>query len=174
MSDPRRALTVVPSIAVIQSGYGPPQKVYYLPLDRPVPFQFVLGDTTTDDGWTALNPSLGNAGRFLDMPEKCLGANITFSAGAATITVGGRKRRRLASGALTQNSTLTLGTTGAREGHELILSLLDSAAYTVAVVNGGPAAGTLATKASGGMRLVHAYFDATNWVLLDSHVVTTS
>lgn len=174
MADPRRAITVVPSIAAIQTERAPLIEKTYFPLDRPVPFRFVPGDTTTDDSWTALESSGGPAGRWLDMPEKNLGANITFTAGAATIYVSGKERRRVASGAITQNSTLTLGTTGAREGHELLLSILDTAAFTCAVVNGGADAGTLATKASGEMRFVHAYFDGTNWVLLDSHAITTS
>jgi len=174
MAEARRAITVVPSIAAIQTERAPLVEKYYFPLDRPVPFRFAAGDATTDDGWTALESSGGPAGRWLDMPEVSLGANITFSAGAATITVAGKKRRRVVSGALATNSTLTLGTTGARAGHELLLSLLDSAAYTLAVVNGGSGAGTLATKASGAMRFVHTYFDGTDWVLLDSHAITTS
>lgn len=171
MSDPRRAITVAPSIAVIQSGTGPNLAQYVMPLDRPVVFRFALGDETTDDSWTALESSQGTAGRWLDIPEANLGANITFTAGAATIYVGGKKRRRVVSGALSANSTITLGTTNARAGHELELSLLDNAAYTCAVVNGGSGAGTLATKASGAKHFVKVYFDGTDWLLLDSHVI---
>lgn len=172
MSNPRRAITVVPSIAAMQSGVGPMQPDYQMPLDRPVVYRFAIGDTTTDDDWTALEPSQGTAGRYLDMPEANLGANITFSAGAATIYVSGKKRRRVAAGALAANSTITLSTTGAREGHELELSLLDDAAYTCAVVNGGVGAGTLATKPISAKHYVKVYFDGTNWVLLDSHAIT--
>lgn len=170
MSDPRRALTIVPSIAVIQSGTGPNEPHYNMPLDRPVPFRFVLGDTTTDDDWTALEPSQGTAGRFLDMPEKNLGASLAD--GNATITVAGKQRRRLVSGTLTQNSTGTLSTTGAREGHWMEFSLLDTAAFTYAIVNGGAGAGTLATKASGEARFLRVYFDGTDWLKLDSHAIT--
>jgi len=171
MSDPRRAITVVPSIAVIQSGFGPYQEHYNLPLDRPVPFRFALGNTTSDDGWTALESAHGAAGRWLDLPEPNLGADLAD--GDATIVVGGKRRRRLVAGTLTQNSIATLSATNAREGHVLELSLLDAGAFTFAIVNGGPGAGTLATKASGEMRYVKVYFEGTDWVLLDSHAITT-
>jgi hypothetical protein len=162
MADPRRAITVVPSIATIQSGAGPNEKHYYLPLDRPVPYQFVLGDTTTDDGWTAIEPSSGTVGRFLDMPEPQQGADLAD--GNATIYVNGKQWRVLPAATLSANSTLTLSTTGAREGHWIEVTRLDVGAYTYAVVNGGPGAGTLCTMPVSTRAWGFFYFNGTNWL----------
>lgn len=162
MSDPRRALTVAPSIAVVQSGTGPNQAHYIMPIDRPVPYRFALGDTTTDDGWTALESSLGTAGRWLDMPEADKGADLAD--GNATIQVGGKRWRTLPAATLTGSSTLTLGTTGARAGHTLLITRLDVGAYTYAIVNGGAAAGTLCTMPVSARAWAFSYFDGTNWL----------
>jgi hypothetical protein len=170
MANPLRSITVYPTIATVQSDIGPTLPHYILPLDRPALYRFAIGDITTDDDWTALEPTGGTVGRYLDVPEKNLGANLAD--GTSTIYVGGKKRRRLVASTLTQNSSCTLSATGAREGHELELSLLDSAAWTFALVNGGAGAGTLATKAAGEKRFVRVYFDGANWLLLDSHAIT--
>lgn len=170
MANPRRAITVFPSIAVMQSSRGPLLPDYGMPLDRPRAFRFAPGSSLADDGWTALETSGGTDGRYLDMPEDDLGSDLAD--GNATITVGGKRRRILAVGTLTQNSTGTLSATNARAGHVLELSLQDTGAFTYAIVNGGPGGGTLATKASGAARFVIAYFNGTNWRLFDSHAIT--
>lgn len=162
MADPRRALTIVPSIAVLQSGVGPYVANYVMPLDRPVPYRFAIGDTTTDDDWTALEPAQGTAGRYLDMPEADKGDDLAD--GNATIYVGGKRWRVLPAATLTGNSTLTLGTTGARRGHVIEITRLDSEAYTYAIVNGGTGAGTLCTFPSGSTAYGKFYFDGTDWI----------
>jgi hypothetical protein len=169
MADPRRAITVVPTIAVIQSGQGPTEAHYYMPLDRPVPYRFALGNTTDDDDWTCLEPSLGTAGRFLDMPEPQQGDDL--GDGNATIQVGGKQWRVLPAGTLTGNSILTLGTTGAREGHWIEVTRLDVGAYTYAIANGGAGAGTLCTMPVSQRARFVGYFDGTNWLHRCSHLM---
>jgi hypothetical protein len=162
MSDPRRAITVAPTIAVIQSGTGPNLAQYVMPLDRPVVYRFALGDTTDDDDWCTLESSLGTAGRWLDLPEKDKGADLAD--GNATIQVGGKRWRILPAATLTGNSTLTLGTTGAREGHTSFITRLDVGAYTYAIANGGAGAGTLCTMPVSQRAWGFFYFDGTNWL----------
>jgi hypothetical protein len=162
MSDARRAITIVPTIAVIQSGTGPYVADYLCPLDRPVLYRWAAGDTTTDDSWTALEPSLGSAGRYLDVPELDKGSDL--GDGNATIYVSGKRWRRLPAATLTGNSTLTLGTTGAREGHTIEVTRLDVGAYTYAIVNGGAGAGTLCTMPVSARAWAYFYFDGTNWL----------
>ncbi len=170
MANPRRSITVFPTIAIMQGSRGPLIPEYGTPLDRPVLYRFAVNNAETANGWTSIAPSGGCAGNWLDVPEADLGENLAD--GNATITVAGKRRRRLILGTLTQDSTATLSTTGARLGHRLKFSLLDSGGFAYALVNGGVAAGTLATKASGQRRYVEVYFDATDWVLLDSHAIT--
>lgn len=162
MSDPRRAITVAPSIAVLQSGTGPNLAQYAMPLDRTVPYRFAIGDTTTDDSWTALEPSDGTAGRWLDMPVLEQGDNLAD--GNATIYVSGKGWRVLPAATLTGNSTLTLGTTGARAGHWIEVTRLDVGAYTYAIVNGGAGAGTLCTMPVSVRACAFFYFNGTNWL----------
>lgn len=162
MSDPRRAVTVVPTIATIQSGVGPYVPDYLLPLDRPVVYRWAAGNTTTDDDWTALEPSSGSAGRYLDIPEQDHGDDL--GDGNATIQVGGKRWRVLPVSTLTQNSVLTLGTTGARAGHCLDVTRLDVEAYTYAIANGGAGGGTLCTMPVSARAWGSFYFDGTNWL----------
>ena len=102
------------------------------------------------------------------MREDSLGAPIT---GTATLTVGGRQRRRIAAAALSASATLTLSTLGAVAGDTIAVTRLDVGAYTVALVNGGPAAGTLATMPVSARAYARAYFDGVDWLLDDSHLM---
>lgn len=67
--------------------------------------------------------------------------------------------------ALTANRQKTLGTTGAAAGHVLELHRTDGATFTLAVINGGPGAGTLLTYPSGERHSAVFRFDGTNWAL---------
>lgn len=81
---------------------------------------------------------------------------------AQTIEVVGRKSR-FKCAALGQNSTVTLGTTGAVVGDTIRISRTDTSAFTLAVVNGGAGAGTLVTLDASKAGFAQAYFDGTNW-----------
>lgn len=62
-----------------------------------------------------------------------------------------------------QTSTVTLTTTGAKVGDIVRIARTDVSAFTLAVANGGPGAGTLATLVASKIGFVQAYFDGTNW-----------
>jgi hypothetical protein len=65
---------------------------------------------------------------------------------------------------LSQNSTVTLNTTGAVVGDIIKIVRTDTSAYTIAVVNGGAGAGTIATLPVSVIGFVEAVFDGTNWL----------
>lgn len=170
MSDAPQAIRVRPSAASVRSDQGPPVAHYALILDLPgAPFRFAAGSSAAEDGWTAIVPTGGGtAGAWLRCREADKGANIT---GTAAITVGGKRWRRIAVGALSANATLTLSTTNAVEGDIIEFTRLDVGAYTVAFVNGGAGAGTLATMPVSARAFVSVYFDGTDWLLRDSHLM---
>lgn len=92
-----------------------------------------------------------------------MGAALTDA--DATIQIGNGGRRVLSDATLTANRTITLGTTSAALGDIIEIARLDTEAFTVAVVNGGPGAGTLLTFAVSTMLLASFRFDGTNWAL---------
>jgi hypothetical protein len=92
--------------------------------------------------------------------------NGTAIPNAATATVqslGRLSRYNIA--ALSQNIAVTVGTTGAVTGNRVKITRTDTSAFTVAVVNGGPGAGTVATLDVSKMGFCEVYFDGTNWKL---------
>lgn len=170
MSNPPEAIRVVPSIAAMRSDVGPAVAHYRLPLDAAgAPYRFAPSSAAVEDAWTVIVPTGGGLpGAWIRMREDDLGADVT---GTASLTVGAKRRRRIEVGALSANATLTLSTTGAVAGDWIAVTRLDVGAYTVAFVNGGPAAGTLATMPVSARAFVRCYFDGTNWLLDDSHLM---
>lgn len=67
--------------------------------------------------------------------------------------------------AQSQNTSITLSTTGAVIGDEIDIVSVNTNAHTVAVVDGGPGTPTLATLVASKVGFVKAYFDGTNWQL---------
>lgn len=65
---------------------------------------------------------------------------------------------------LGQNTTVTIGTTGAVTGDRLRIVRSDVSAFTLALVNGGAGAGTLATIIASKAGFIYAFFDGTNWI----------
>lgn len=83
----------------------------------------------------------------------------------ASITVQRQSRiTRYNVATLSQNITITLGTTGAVQGDVIRIVRTDVNAFTLAVVNGGAGAGTLATIVATKPGFVEAIFDGTNWL----------
>lgn len=66
---------------------------------------------------------------------------------------------------LSQNTAVTLGTTGAVVGDVIRINRSSTAAFTLALINGGTGAGTLATLVASKVGFLQAYFDGTNWSL---------
>lgn len=170
MADPRPSPTIYPSLDAIQSSKGPAVAKYAIvPNGSPGLYRWALGSIATEDDWTTLAASGGYGGTWnlMGFPDK--GANLAD--GNATIQVGGKQWRVLPAATLTGNATLTLGTTNAREGYMVEITRLDVGAYTYAIANGGPAAGTLATMPISQRARLVAYFDGTNWLHRCSHLM---
>ena len=165
-----QAVRVYPSLASMRSDPGPAVPHYALPLDAAgAAYRWAPSSAAVEDAWTVIVPTGGGfPGAWIRMREDSLGVAVT---GTATLTVGGKPRRRIAVGALSANATLTLSTTGAVAGDWIAVTRLDVGAWTVALVNGGPAAGTLATMPVSARAYVRAYFDGTNWLHDDSHLM---
>lgn len=92
--------------------------------------------------------------------QQVSGANITAT---GTVQRVGRVSRYLAA-ALGGATTTTLGTTGAVKGDFMRIVRTDTSANTLAVVNGGAGAGTLATLPVSKVGVIEAWFDGTNWL----------
>src|SRR5687767_8474441 len=90
------------------------------------------------------------------------GANLTDADATVTWSLT-TAWRVLPAATLTANRTVTLGTSGASAGALLTITRDDVTPYTLAVVNGGPAAGTLFTLAGEVKSAATFYFDGTNW-----------
>lgn len=157
-----RAITVRASVSDMQSRRGPQVTAYNFPEDRGRVFKWTLGPAVlTQDGVTVIDSNgQGSTGQWILMREPVDGADIPDVA-ATTITVSEDFYRRLPT--VGQATVITLGTTNAQRGDIITITRTDSSAFTVAVVNGGPGAGTLVTFLSGLEAFGDFYFDGTNW-----------
>lgn len=90
------------------------------------------------------------------------GTNIP-NAAATTVQRVGRISRYLVP-VIGQNTTVTLGTTGAVYGDVVRVIRTDASAFTLAVANGGVGAGTLCTLLASKVGDAQAFFDGTNWL----------
>jgi hypothetical protein len=75
------------------------------------------------------------------------GADIAFTAGAASITHGRKWLRQIPIGNVTEASTLTLVATGMTQNHLWVIQRLDPAAFAVTIEDAS--SNTLATMPSG-------------------------
>lgn len=108
-------------------------------------------ETILRDHQTAINADSGPAGTALTDGDE----NVSVAGGAwRTIPT------------LTGNRTKTLVTTGSpKAGDQITITRTSTAANTVAIVNGGPGAGTLYTMVVSKVAFVKVQFDGTNWAL---------
>jgi hypothetical protein len=90
------------------------------------------------------------------------GAALTNTA-ATTVQRGGVVTRFLLAGTMSQDETVTLGTTGAIAGDIIRIVRTSTSAHVLAVVDGGPGTPTLVTLPNSKVGFVQAYFDGTNW-----------
>lgn len=168
---PRRAITVVPSIAVLQTGPGPALAQYVFPLDGLGVYRWSPGTTATDDGRTTLNASGGFLGAYLLVrPASDAGGDISASP-AQTLTLAGGGWYTIPAGTLTEDIVLTLGTANAEAGDCFEITRLDVSAFTVTIVNGGPAAGTLVTLPGSTRAFAKACFNGADCRLRDAHLM---
>jgi len=164
MANPRRAATIRTSVAAMEADIGPAIQHFNVPLDMPALYKFVVGDTSTADSVAVLGHNGGTAGKWIRVRMPLAGANLTNA--DATIQVGGNYWRVLPAATLTANRQLTLGTTNAAAGDVITITRLDAEAFTYAVLNGGPAAGTLVTLPVSVKAFADFYFDGTDWLLM--------
>ncbi len=159
---PRRAVTVMSSAAAMRADRGPGIPHYAFPLDLGAVFRFSPGSTLADDGFTVIVPlGGGEAGAWLRVREPDQGDDIT---GSDTVTVGGRRWRRIPVASLAADASLLLSTVNAEAGDWIEFTREDVGAYTVALVNGGPAAGTLVTLPVSVRSWARVYFNGVNWL----------
>lgn len=135
----------------------------------PEPFAWTLYDDSTDDGIDVIEPSGGpGTGRWIRTRSDNRGSDLTDA--AATIYVSGNRTRVLPAATLTANRSLTLSTTGAVEGDELLIVRNDTTAYTYTLINGGAGAGNVAVMPVSNRAWCRARFDGTNWIHLGSGI----
>lgn len=79
------------------------------------------------------------------------------------IDISGKSSRRLLTATLGANRTCTIATTGAVSGDRIRITRADVSAWTYAIINGGPAAGTMQTMPGSEKWFGDFDFDGTNW-----------
>jgi hypothetical protein len=146
---------------------------YAFVLELGAMFAWTLYDGSTDDGFNVIAPSGGpGSGRWKRARSNDMGANLTDA--AATIYVSGNRTRLLPASTLTTNRSLTLGTTGAVSGDELIIVRNDATAFTYTIVNGGSGAGNVAVMPANNRAWCSVRFDGTNWIHVGSAIALAS
>ncbi len=120
----------------------------------------------TDDGVTVIQASGGTQCAWIRCRENEQGDNL--AAGSQTITVADGRWRVLPVSTLAGDVTWTLSVSGAVAGDWIEFTRLDVTGYTVAIVNGGVAAGTLMTLPTGQRSHARLAFNGVNWIHRDS------
>lgn len=158
---PRRPALIRDSVANIEASPGEDHDNHYvMPVDKPRLYQWVTGGNNTRNGVTILTHAGGTAGEWRDVPYDDRGDDLTDA--AQTLYVSGEQWRNCPAGTLTQARTKTLGTTGARTAHRVLITN-ERQGYALTVANGGAGGGTLAVFTGPGY--AWAFFDGTNWTL---------
>ena len=162
MANPRRASTIRKDKAAMEADYGPQITHYNSPLDTPYLYEWFVGDTATTDGLTVLGHQGGTAGRWKLVRTPVQGTDLTDA--DETLTVGGNFFRVLPAATLTGSRDKTLSVSNAAEGDMIHILRLDVGAFTVTILNGGLAAGTVFTLPASQAWWAKAYFNGTDWV----------
>lgn len=164
----RPVATVMGTAALVRSDRGPQTRRYRSIAEfGGALFRFIVGSSLADDGRTVIVPTGGGTGgAWVREREDDRGSDLSDSDGGLTVGDGGW--RVMPAATLTSNRTLTLSTTNAAAGDRILVTRLDVTVNTVAIVNGGPGAGTLATLPASLRSMAEAQFDGTNWVLRQS------
>lgn len=105
------------------------------------------------------------------IPEEIVvGTNLTDTA-SQTVQRAGRFTWFTWSTTVSADSSVTLGTTGAQKGDIMLITRTNtSSAHTLAVVDGGSGTPTLVTMPNSKKNFAKAYFDGTNWQLMECDV----
>lgn len=170
MAYARESATIFETIAAIEACAGEPIPHYGIPLDRPVIYRWVPGDTTAIDHLATLGYTGGTPGRWLQVGTyptvQTVGANLTNA--DATITLAGGTIRTLPGATLTASHILTVSPTGATLGQVITIRMIDATAWTYTVHNGGPGGTDVFIKPASESWFCDLYFDGTDWSRLRS------
>lgn len=162
-----REITIALTPAELRTVQGREGPRYVWVLSLGALFRWVPGSTAEDDGFTVLVPLVGG---FLGAWLRCrpsptpTGTPVLLGDADAHVNVGQGFWFELPASTLNQNRFVTLGTANAAAGDEVEVTKLDAGAFTLTLVNGGPAAGNLAVLPMGSRYFFVAYFDGTNWI----------
>lgn len=162
MPDPIYAPTVYTSAATLASRPAPltsTRYAYVASLDRT--FQWSSASAAVADNIKVITTTSGT-GRWLAIGSIHRGADLTNA--DVTIQVSGDECRVLPAATLTASHSCTLGVTQAVAGYVVTITRLGTTANVYTILNGGPAAGTLATFPISQRAFLDAYFDGTNWI----------
>jgi hypothetical protein len=151
------------SVLAIESDRGQALTRYAVPIDRPRLYRWIPGDTSTPDHVKVLDHLGGIDGNWIE--SRCPDAGDDLTDDDVTIDVGGNEWRVLPASTLSDNRTVTLGTTNAAEGDVLEITRLDAEAFTLTVTNGGNAGGDLFVLPASERWCCRAYFDGTDWIV---------
>jgi hypothetical protein len=113
-------------------------------------------DITSAD---AINLTAGSATKNIKLTGRFVQAGGTLTDGNETINVG-TAVDWVFDGALTGDRTKTLGLTGVYDTAELVAYVINSAAHTMAFVNGGTSGGTLITVANSTKMTLRFVYDS--------------
>lgn len=166
----RQSALVFTTVQQLRQEPGPSvSERYAYVLELGAMFAWTLYDGSTDDGIDVVAPSGGpGTGTWIRTRSNDRGDDLTNA--DATILVSGDRVRVLPAATLTANHTLTLSTTGAVEGDELLVVRNDATAYTYTLINGGAGAGNVAVMPVSQRAWCRARFDGTNWIHLGSGI----
>jgi hypothetical protein len=167
-SKPRQSAIVYETADSLAQDPGPATDIRYAVVLElgPQIFKWWIYASDTADDVNVIAPSGGTPGRwkrarFDDSGEDLGDANVT-------LLVSGGATRVVPPATLTAGRTLTLGTTGAAAGDEMLIVRNDAEAFAVTVVNGGAGAGNVAVMPSGSRAWCRARFDGTDWIHVGS------
>jgi hypothetical protein len=171
MAYPPRAIKVVTTLAVLRQMPGPFIPEYVFVLETGTVLRFAPGSTLDDDGYSviATNGQAG-AGAWILQRIDDKGADLTGDA-TQTLTVGGKRWRRIPTGTLTQNITLTCSAINAAAGDWFEITREDTSGFTVTIANGGAGGGNVITLGASQKACAVPWFDGTNWIHRRSHAM---
>jgi hypothetical protein len=142
---------------------GPPIERFAIPEDLPELYRWEVGNASTPDGVAVLNHQGGTDGAWILLRRPDKGDDLT--GWNETISVGGNRWRVVPAGCVIADATLTLGPTNAATGDWIEVTRFCTNATSYAIVNGGPAGGTLVTLPRSTRAFAVLYFDEGNWLL---------
>lgn len=167
---PRQSAIVYETADALAQDPGPQTDIRYAVVLElgPQVFKWYLYASDAADGVNVIAPSGGASGRWKRARFDDRGADLADA--DATILVSGGRTRVVPPATLTAARALTLGTTGAVAGDEILVVRNDSEAFVLTLANGGSGGGNVAVMPSGQRAWCAARFDGTDWIHVGSGI----